>query len=82
MFIVKVNTEKQGIRRAYLTLFNGSLKLTDRELDLLSALLDKHSELEVEGLNEPFISNCCVGFCLTYSLVLKFGMMKCFPSSL
>jgi hypothetical protein len=56
MEIVKVNTKKLGLSKAYLTLFNGSLRLTDRELDLLSSLLDKYMELRGEGLKEPFLS--------------------------
>ena len=56
MKIVKVNTATLGFSKAWLTLFNGSLKLTDRELDLLSVLLDKYMEFRDEGLNEPFLS--------------------------
>lgn len=56
MEIIKVNTDKLGFSKAYLTVFNGSLKLTDRELDLLSLLLDKYLEFREEGLKEPFLS--------------------------
>ena len=56
MEIVKVNTDVLGFSKAYLTLFNGSLKLTDRELDLLSLLLDKYMDFKEEGLKEPFLS--------------------------
>ena len=56
MEVVKVNTKILGLSKAYLTLFNGSLKLTDRELDLLSLLLDKYIEFKQEGLKEPFLS--------------------------
>ncbi len=56
MEIVKVNTEKLGFSKAYLTLFNGTLKLTERELDLLSLLLDKYLEFKEQGLKEPFLS--------------------------
>jgi len=56
MEIVKVNTAELGLSRAYLTLFNGSLKLTERELDLLSLLLDKYLEFRGQGLKEPFLS--------------------------
>lgn len=56
MEIVKVNTETLGLSKAYLTLFNGSLKLTDKELQLLSLLLDKYMEFRLEGLKEPFLS--------------------------
>ncbi len=56
MEIVKVNTAELGLSRAYLTLFNGSLKLTERELDLLSLLLDKYLDFKEEGLIEPFLS--------------------------
>lgn len=56
MEVVKVNTEELGLSKAYLILFNGSLKLTERELDLLSLLLDKYIEFRDEGLNEPFLS--------------------------
>lgn len=56
MQIVKVNTEELGLSKAYLTLFNGSLKLTDKELDLLSLLLDRYMEFREEGLQEPFLS--------------------------
>ena len=56
MEVVKVNTAELGLSKAYLTLFNGSLKLTDRELDLLSLLSDKYIEFREEGLNEPFLS--------------------------
>lgn len=56
MEIVKVNTAKLGFSRAYLTLLNGGLKLTEKELDLLSLLLDKYLEFQGEGLREPFLS--------------------------
>jgi len=56
MEIVKVNTAKLGFSRAYLTLLNGGLKLTEKELDLLSLLLDKYLEFQGEGLKEPFLS--------------------------
>jgi len=56
MEIVKINTDVLGLSKAYLTLFNGSLKLTDKELDLLSLLLDKYLEFREEGLQEPFLS--------------------------
>ena len=56
MKIVKVNTDKLGFSKAYLTLFNGTLKLTDRELDLLALLLDKYMEFKEQGLQEPFLS--------------------------
>lgn len=56
MEIVKVNTAVLGLSRTYLILFNGSLKLTERELDLLSLLLDKYTEFKEEGLIEPFLS--------------------------
>lgn len=56
MEIVKVKTDVLGLSRAYLTLFNGSLKLTDRELTLLSLLLDKYMEFSEDGLKEPFLS--------------------------
>lgn len=56
MEIVKVNTDKLGLSRAYLTLLNGGLHLTDKELDLLSLLLDKYLEFQEEGLKEPFLS--------------------------
>ena len=54
MEIVTVKTDH--ISKAYLTLLNGGLKLTDRELDLLSLLLDKYLEFKGEGLKEPFLS--------------------------
>lgn len=56
MEIVKVNTATLGFSKAYLTLFNGSLKLTDKELDLLSLLLNKYIEFREQGLREPFLS--------------------------
>jgi hypothetical protein len=56
MEIVKVNTDVLGFSKAYLTLFNGSLKLTERELDLLSLLLDRYMDFREEGLKEPFLS--------------------------
>jgi hypothetical protein len=57
MITVKVKTANQGgLSRAYLTLFNGSLKLTEKELGLLSLLLDKYVEFKEEGLKEPFLS--------------------------
>ena len=56
MEVVKVNTDALGLSKAYLTLFNGSLKLTERELDLFSLLLDKYTEFREQGLNEPFLS--------------------------
>lgn len=56
METVKVNTDKLGFSKAYLTLFNGSLKLTDRELDLLALLLDKYLEFRDQGLKEPFLT--------------------------
>lgn len=54
MEIVIVKTD--DISKAYLTLLNGGLKLTDRELNLLSLLLDKYLEFKGEGLREPFLS--------------------------
>ena len=56
MEIVRVNTDQLGFSKAYVTLFNGTLKLTARELDLLSSILDKYLEFREEGLKEPFLS--------------------------
>lgn len=54
MEIVRVSTD--NISKSYLTLLNGGLRLTDRELNLLSLLLDKYLEFREEGLKEPFLS--------------------------
>jgi len=51
-----VNVKTDHLSHSYLTLFNGKLKLTEKELDLLSLLLDNYLEFREQGLQEPFLS--------------------------
>lgn len=56
MKIVNVNIDKLGFSKSYLLLLNGGLKLTSKELDVLSLLIDKYLQFKELGLKEPFLS--------------------------
>lgn len=53
---LKAKVNKIGFIRHYISIFNGGLKLTDKEQDYLVVILDKYLTLQARGLAEPFIS--------------------------
>jgi hypothetical protein len=42
--------------RAYITLWNGTWRLTDKEVDVLSEFLRSYLKLKKDGLKEPYLS--------------------------
>ena len=51
---VKITPETYS--KLYLTTLNGTLKLTEKELDVCAAICDMYIELTQQGLREPFLS--------------------------
>jgi hypothetical protein len=56
MSIIKITTTKTEFPKLYLMIWNGTLGLTDKEVDVFSSILDKRRELSSDGLQEPYLS--------------------------
>ena len=54
--ILTTRADRDGIIDTYLKLFNGGLKLTDKEFAILKEFVKLHVSYMEEGVKEPFLS--------------------------
>jgi hypothetical protein len=56
MKITVAKVKKSEFNKTFITLWNGGLKLTEKEQDVLLALIESYQRFEADGLREPYIS--------------------------
>lgn len=54
--VLQTNTTIEELPLKYLRVLNGSLRLTDKELELMAAILGRYLKYIQQGLKEPFLS--------------------------
>ncbi len=53
---IEIQTTKQELPIKYLKTLNGTLNLTDKEMELTAAIIHKYLEHKKKGLAEPYLS--------------------------
>lgn len=56
MKVLQTKTTLNDLPLRYLRVLNGTLKLTEKELELTAALVKKYIHFGTQGLKEPFLS--------------------------
>jgi len=56
MKTLTTKTTSENFPKVYLQILNGTLQLTDKEIELTSAIIAKYLKYGSQGLREPFLS--------------------------
>lgn len=56
---IDINTTEEKYTTLWLVIWQGALKLTPREIEVMAAVLDKYIELDKAGLKSPYIFKLC-----------------------
>ena len=74
--VLKIETNKDGIIDAYLKIWNGGIKLTDKEFDITKEYIRMYIDYTEGGVKEPYLSEMLFSSANTKRIKDKLNISK------